>query len=113
MPDEVLKCARNPAARQKVNVRSLFLVQCSVGFEHNWEDGMMSGKVETWVVYLMAVKNTNGMRAVCEQMEWDAMEQANPGLHHLIQGGIASESEAELLARGVSGDPKPRRSKGR
>jgi hypothetical protein len=72
---------------------------------------MMSEKRETWVVYLMTGKKTNGMKAVCEQIEWDAMETAKPGLHHLIQGGIASETEAELLARGVSGDVKPRTSK--
>jgi hypothetical protein len=56
----------------------------------------------------MTGKKTNGMKAVCEQTEWDAMEKAKPGQYHLIQGGIASESEAELLARGASGDSKPR-----
>ena len=71
----------------------------------------MSENVETWVVYLMTGKKTNGMKAVCEKMEWDAMEKAKPGQHQLIQAGIVSESEAELLARGVSGDPKPRTSK--
>ena len=71
----------------------------------------MLEKTETWVVYLMTGKKTNGMKAVCEQTEWDAIERAEPGLHHLIQGDITSESEAELLARGVSGDPKPRGSK--
>jgi len=53
----------------------------------------------------------NGMKAVCEQTEWDSMEQAKPGQYQLIQEGIASETEAELLARGVSGDPKPRTSR--
>ena len=72
---------------------------------------MMSEETETWVVYQMTGRNLNGMKAVCEKVEWDALEKAKPGLHHLIQGGIASETEAELLARGVSGDPKPRRSK--
>jgi hypothetical protein len=72
---------------------------------------MMSEKTETWVVYLMTGKKTNGMKAVCEKTEWDAMEKAKPGQHQLIQGGIASESEVELLARGVSGDSKPRTSK--
>jgi hypothetical protein len=71
----------------------------------------MSEKTETWVVYLMTGKNVNGIKAVCDKTEWDALERAKPGLHHLIQGGIASESEAEILARGASGDPKPRRSK--
>jgi hypothetical protein len=74
---------------------------------------MMSEEVKTWVVYLMTVKNTNGMKAVCEKTEWDAMDKARPGLHHLIQDGITSESEAELLARGVSGDSKPWTSKSR
>jgi hypothetical protein len=53
----------------------------------------------TWVVYLRSVKRTNGIRAVCEQSEWDAMELAKPGLHQLIREGIGSEVEAERLAR--------------
>ena len=69
---------------------------------------MMSKKNETWVVYLMTGKQTNGMKAVCQESEWDAMEKAKPGEHQLIKRGIASETEAELLARGVSGDSKPR-----
>ena len=36
----------------------------------------MSEKIETWVVYLMTGKETNGMKAVCEKTEWDAMEKA-------------------------------------
>ncbi len=72
----------------------------------------MSETAETWVVYLMTGKKTNGLKAVCEQVEWDAMEATSPGLHRLIQGGIASESEAEILARGASGDTK-RRTSGR
>lgn len=71
----------------------------------------MSEKVETWVVYLMTGKKTSGMKAVCEESEWAAMEKAKPGQHSLIQAGITSESEAELLARGVSGDAKPRSAK--
>ena len=71
----------------------------------------MSETTETWVVYLMTGKKLNGMKAVCDNIEWNALEKAKPGLHRMIQGDIASESEAELLARGVSGDPKPRRSK--
>ena len=68
----------------------------------------MAEKTETWVVYLMTGKKTNGMKAVCEKLEWDAMEKAKPGLHQLIQEGIATETEAELLARGDSGVAKPR-----
>ena len=66
-----------------------------------------------WVVYKMAVaKKPDGMNAVCDQAEWDAMEEANPGQHTLIRAGITNEAEAELQARGTSGDAKhtlPRR----
>jgi hypothetical protein len=50
-----------------------------------------------------------GPNAVCDQAEWDAMEAASPGVNRLIRGGIASEAEAERLARGSSGDFVPRR----
>jgi len=54
----------------------------------------------TWVVYLMTMhKRTEKICAVCQQNEWDAMELARPGYHHLIRGGIATEVEAEKLAR--------------
>ena len=53
-------------------------------------------------------QETNGMKAVCEQTEWNAMEKANPGQQHLIQEGITTETEAELLARGESGATKAR-----
>jgi hypothetical protein len=62
-----------------------------------------------WVVYLMTVNNNAaGMKAVCEQREWDAMKLARPDCHTLVKSGIASEADAERLARGTSGDPKPR-----
>ena len=67
-----------------------------------------------WVVYLMPVhKQAEPMNAVCSQDEWDAMERTRPGHHPLVQAGIASEREAELLARGTSGDSKPRQSRPR
>jgi hypothetical protein len=54
----------------------------------------------TWVVYQMTIHNKPaGMKAVCEQGEWEAMELARPGYHTLIRAGIASEGEAERLAR--------------
>ena len=66
-------------------------------------------EVASWVVYLMSVHGkATGMNAVCDQDEWDAMEMFQPGYHKLIQGGIASEAEAERLARGTSGDTKRR-----
>lgn len=74
---------------------------------------MMPEAIETWVVYLMTGKKTNGRKAVCEKTEWDALERAKPGLHYLIQEGIATETEAELLARGESGATKPRSWKSR
>src|ERR1700735_837743 len=77
---------------------------------------MQNKNPDTWVVYVMTIQKAedDGLRrSVCTQREWDAMEVARPGLHQLIQTGLANESEAELLARGVSGDPKPRASKPR
>jgi hypothetical protein len=69
---------------------------------------------QSWVVYLMTLHNTpSGMRAVCGQAEWDAMERARPGYHTLVRAGIATETEAELLARGTSGGPLPRATKPR
>jgi hypothetical protein len=57
----------------------------------------------SWVVYRMTLRGkTNGMNAVCEQAEWEAMELAQPGYHTLIQAGIANEGEAERLARSTS-----------
>jgi hypothetical protein len=64
-------------------------------------------KAVSWVVYLMTLhKNPEGMRAMCEQSEWDEMERARPGYHKLIRAGIANEGEAERLARlGPDGVP--------
>ena len=53
-------------------------------------------------------KHPEGMRAICKQAEWEAMEKSRPGYHTLVRDGIPSEREAELLARGTSGDPQPR-----
>jgi len=62
-----------------------------------------------WVVYQMTVqKQAQLMNAVCSQDEWDAMERARPGHHQLVRAGIRTECEAELLARGTSGDAKTR-----
>jgi len=62
-----------------------------------------------WVVYRMPMKyRPEGIRGVCEQAEWEAMELANPGVNTLIQASIASEGEAEQLARGSSGQTRPR-----
>jgi hypothetical protein len=62
-----------------------------------------------WVVYQTLIKGEAGPRAVCEQAEWEVMERDRPGLHTLVRAGIASEGEAERLARSTSGDPIPLR----
>jgi hypothetical protein len=63
----------------------------------------------TWVVYTIPMKGTpEGVRAVCDQREWAAMEAARPGYFTLVQGGFANEGEAERLARGRAGEVKPR-----
>ena len=73
-----------------------------------------SRRAVSWVVYRSNLDGkTAGVNAVCEQAEWDAMERAKPGQHVLVRSGIASEAEAERLARGTSGDARvhlPRRS---
>ena len=57
-------------------------------------------QVESWVVYKMTIWGKPASpNAVCEQGEWDEMEQLQPGYHALIRAGIASEAEAERLAR--------------
>ena len=57
-------------------------------------------KSATWVVYLMTLHGKDaGVNAVCEQSEWDALELARPGYHTLVRAGIASEGEAERIAR--------------
>ena len=66
---------------------------------------MSTPKTVSWVVYKMTIhKQPEGMNAVCEQSEWDAMELSRPGYHTLIQAGITDEVVAERLARGTSGD---------
>jgi hypothetical protein len=73
---------------------------------------MRGATTESWVVYSMPLKNSpTAMRAVCEQMEWEAMERAKPGYYTLVQAGIVNEGEAERLARGSSGEARPRNAK--
>ena len=59
-----------------------------------------------WVVYKMTLRGSSeGINAICEQGEWDAMELSKPGQQTLIRSGITSEGEAERFAHGTSGDP--------
>ncbi len=74
----------------------------------------MQRSQQSWVVYLMTIhKGAEGRMAVCEQGEWEKMERERPGYHKLLHAGIPSEAEAELIARGTSGDPPPRAAKTR
>lgn len=67
---------------------------------------------EVWVVYQRPMKGSaDGIRAVCEQREWQAMDLAKPGYYTLIRDGIKNEGEAEQLARGTSGACRPRNPK--
>ena len=73
-------------------------------------EGLMSANEESqsWVVYRMTIHGKrSGMNAVCQQSEWDAMERSKPGYHTLVQAGIASEGEAERLARIGNTTSKP------
>lgn len=61
---------------------------------------------ELWAVYQNNhdKKHGGGLNVICAQEEWDALERSQPGCHILIRAGITNEAEAELLARGTSGD---------
>jgi hypothetical protein len=65
----------------------------------------------TWVVYMIPLNDSPGIRAVCDEREWEAMDAARPGFFTLIQAGITNEGEAERLARGSSGEARPRNTK--
>jgi hypothetical protein len=66
----------------------------------------------SWVVYRMTLpKGGVGGNVVCTQREWDAIEAAHPGHHHLLHAGVGSEQEAEKLARGTAGDDARRAGK--
>ena len=57
-------------------------------------------KPVTWVVYERLIKGVpSGSNSVCEQREWDEMEEQRPGDNVLIKSQIANEGEAERFAR--------------
>jgi hypothetical protein len=63
------------------------------------------------VVYRRPVKgHPDGLPAVCEQREWEAMEWARPDYYNLVEADLTNEGEAERLARGTSGPGRPRKS---
>ncbi len=54
----------------------------------------------SWVVYRATFdRKAEGMVAVCDQNEWAAMEQGQPGRCTVLQDGFATEGEAEQFAR--------------
>src|SRR5207244_3760089 len=61
-------------------------------------------KIETWVVYQAVQGDQLGIRSVCTQSEWPTILARRPGVNQLVREGITSETEAEKLARGTSGD---------
>ena len=66
----------------------------------------------TWVVYSVPTKDSpEGVRAVCREGEWAALDAARPGFLTLIRAGITHEGEAERLARGTSGEARPRQAR--
>jgi len=56
-----------------------------------------------WVVYKSRHAGEHGPNAVCEQEEWEEMESADPGAQTLLRSGVATEAEAEALARELPG----------
>lgn len=70
-------------------------------------------KVEKWVVYETLTGPNIGMRAVCTAGEWNKIQLNSPGQNQLVMEGITDETTAEKLARGTSGDQKPRAKKAR
>jgi hypothetical protein len=72
----------------------------------------MAGR-STWVVYQSVQGKQMGAKSICELREWEALERSNPGANELLIGGLQSESQAEKLARGTSGDVKKRAVAGR
>jgi hypothetical protein len=54
----------------------------------------------SWVVYRATFDSkAKGMPAVCDQDEWAALEQSQPGRRTLLMDGFATEGEAEQFAR--------------
>lgn len=63
-------------------------------------------RAEGWVVFEAAIPGMQGVsRGVCRQDEWDEMEAARRDRHTLLRSGIATEPEAERLARGKAAVP--------
>jgi hypothetical protein len=64
---------------------------------------------EAWAVYEVVQGKQAGMKVMCRQSQWEALALNHPDANVLIRGDIVNENEAESLARGTSGDAKPRK----
>ena len=72
-----------------------------------------TGKPVTWVVYkrvLIYLQQETEFLAIRTQAEWEKLDGDGPGIHTLVQGGFATEADAEKFARGTSGDDYRKRS---
>jgi hypothetical protein len=62
----------------------------------------------SWVVFGAVIRGKpTGLAAVCSDGEWQAMERGEPGCRLLIKSGIATEGEAEWIARATVLAPIP------
>jgi hypothetical protein len=69
----------------------------------------ISTETQAWAVYRIAAKGTEvATNALCDQRDWSEIEKQGAGRFTLIRGFITNEGEAERLARGTSGDTKPK-----
>lgn len=61
----------------------------------------------SWLVYArMTINNKKEIESfiVCEQREWDRMDENERSRLRLVQDGFENETDAEKCARGTSGD---------
>jgi hypothetical protein len=61
------------------------------------------------VYRIAATGKLEAVNAMCDQADWPEVERLAKGRNTLVRGNIVSESEAERLARGTSGDRKPKK----
>ena len=66
-----------------------------------------TSNLRAWVVYLTNAEGMAGeVAGVCEQREWEAIRRSRPDRQTLVREGIASEAEAEKLARACTAGAK-------
>jgi hypothetical protein len=66
-------------------------------------------QASSWAVYRIAAQGKEpATNAMCDQGDWAEIERLSAGRCVLIRSHVTNEGEAERLARGTSGDAKPR-----